>query len=46
MNRKPMEFFESGSNMVVAPNRRIDDAGQGILHLLKPIKRYGRKAIE
>ena len=45
MNRKPMEFFKRGSNMVVTPNRRIDNTGQGILHFLKPVKRYSGKTI-
>ena len=45
MNRKPMEFFKRGSNMVVTANRRIDNAGQRILHFLKPVKRYCRKTI-
>ena len=45
MNWKPMEFFKSGSDMMVTPNRRIDDTGQGILHFLKSVKRYGRKTI-
>ena len=45
MNRKPMEFFKRGSNMVVTPNRRIDNTGQGILHLLKPVKGYSGKTI-
>ena len=35
MNWKPMEFFKRGSNMMVTPNGRIDDTGQGILPFLK-----------
>ena len=45
MNRKPMTFFKRGSNMVVTPNRRINDTGQGILHVLKPVKGYSGKTI-
>jgi len=45
MNWKPMEFFKRGSDMMVAPNGRIDDTGQGILHFLKAVQRHGRKTI-
>ena len=45
MNRKPMDFFKRGSNVVVTSNRRIDNTGQGILHFLKPVKRYSGKTI-
>ena len=45
MNRKPMKFFERGSNMVMTPNRRIDNTSQGILHFLKAVQRHGRKTI-
>ena len=45
MNRKPMEFFKRGNNMVVTANRRMDNTGQGILHLLKPVKGYSGKTI-
>ena len=45
MNRKPMEFFKRGGNMVVTANRRIDNTGQGILDFLKPVKSYSRKTI-
>ena len=45
MNRKPMKFLKRGSNMVVTPNRRIDNTGQGIWHFLKPVKGYSGKTI-
>ena len=45
MNRKAMKFFKRGSNMVVTPNRRIDNTGKGMLHFLKPVKGYSGKTI-
>jgi len=45
MNWKPMEFFKRGSDMMVTPNGRINDTGQGILHFLKAVQRHGRKTI-
>ena len=45
MNKKPMKVFKRGSNMVVTPNRRIDNTGQEILHFLKPVKGYSGKII-
>ena len=35
MNWKPMEFFKRGSDMMVTPNGRINDTGQGILQLFE-----------
>ena len=44
MNWKPI-FLKRESNMMVAPNGRIDNTGQGILHFLKAVQRHGRKTI-
>ena len=45
MNWKPMELFKIRRNMMVTPNRSIDDTGQEIFHFLKPVHRHDRKTI-